>query len=174
MAPPLDRLYVLATELLEAASDALQPDSYDVGEIRTGPPDRQFVSFGPPVADCPQLTVHVAAMRNAQRPMQSGTPIPGTRALPAVPMAIMTVTLFREVSIRRDGSPPAADVLDAEAMDLLIDGMAMNDTLLRKWGVGELFSSLEQEAVNWTPGLQVSAPQGGIAGWTLTIEVQPT
>lgn len=171
-APPVastvDTFYEIAAELLGYCAAALEggPD---------GAPARQYVSIGPPALDCEQLTVHVLQLGEAAT---SPGPLPldrgrrGVRA-PRIDLTFMVVTVVRDCypgpTSGNKPRPPDPAALDVAAQIIMRDGWLLWNSIPAALRAGELWGACHFTL--WEP-LQPVPAQGGVAGWTLPMQVQ--
>jgi hypothetical protein len=159
-------LHALAEELLQACVDAL--DTLPALNL-LGAPERSFVSFTEPAADCcdpGQLTVHVPTVgEGATEPggLQAGRRFIRSR----INHPVLVVTLFRCVPVSRD-MPPDADSLEAAAVQLNADGWALWNHTYNAMRAGELFSTCIEV---FNDGLRALPASGACAGWILPFRV---
>lgn len=151
------------TVIADLLSDLL---STAVGLLTT-PPERQLVVHGDDFAhDCEMLAVHVSSIG-------FGTIAPpnGGRSCIVVPSVTLVVTLLRcWPTITTDGAP-TAEAITTAAVALADDGSAL---ALGFANCDGLFPSVDQvscDDVSFVPGLDPIAPEGGLAGWTFTLDV---
>lgn len=167
------RLQTICNDLLTAAADALTKNLSDASDPRTEPPERQYISLGPPPWDCDQLTVHVSGLRSSQR--QQPSDLGGTNCA-IIPLATCVITLLRCIPHTSLNEPiPTTTALVDAGEALTVDGFSIHRHLTQLWAAGDLFPDfpeLDCDAVLWRPGLQPLAPQGGYGGWTFTAEIQ--
>lgn len=128
------------------------------------PPKRCYVTFNTPAWDCgDQLTVHVSRIQldripNAQCAVQLVFPF--------------TVTLLRCVLVADKGMP-SSEALGEEAESLYTEGVELTLGLLEAGFNGVLLGTEgEKKCTNvvWR-GSQPLGPQGGLAGWAVSFEV---
>lgn len=158
------RLVTIANDLLSAANSSID-----------NAPDRQYVSPGAPAADCEQLTVHLNAVRNLMPANRSGSGLGAVQGCQVIPVAVYIVTLYRCVAVVDGDGPPSATALNANGEQLAQDGWELWAGFTALWSASELLPSvpeLDCQAITWQPGIQTLTPQGGLAGITMTIEIQ--
>lgn len=171
-APPVastvDTFYDYAAELLGYCAAALA-DGPD------GAPVRQYVAIGPPALDCAQLTVHVLQLAEAST---SPGPLPldrGRRGVttPRQDLTFMVVTIVRDCYPGPTGreltDPPGVAELDAAAQVIMRDGWLLWNSIPAALRAGELWGRCDFTL--WEP-LQPVPPSGGVAGWTLPLQVR--
>lgn len=163
-------LFALAAELLQADIEALNTIPASAPGL-DGAPERAFVSPGQPAIDCcPQLTVHVDSVLDADT--RPGGLAAGRRNVTGKKNHVRLVTtIVRCVVDSRTGTtitaPLAADLeLTAEQMDA--DGWALWNHLYNAWRSGELFSLCGEV---FFEGLRSMTEAGTCVGWVLTIRV---
>lgn len=172
MAGPLDFDFV-AAELLDVAVESLNtlPD-YGLGLstpiVLLGAPDRQYVSPGQPVLDCPQVTVHGSRLGEDN---ELGT----TKAAAAqwVNMAEFTVQVVRCITViegtRSKPKTPAAETL-------MIDGRQGNADAWVVWmglhtarKLGRITDLCQRMVVERGTPL---TPSGALNGWQFVVQTQ--
>lgn len=158
-------LWTRATELLDAATDALAP-------ARTGhpAPTRIFVSHGepaaPPPGDCEQLTVHLFPPKPITSIDLSKSGRVQTQCL------VLLVANFRIQVFRCTSSEPAPSgaTLDNNAETLLRDLWCMETWLHTQRAAGMIFDDVEDECAAVTIGEPRLLPDSGAAaGWELPV-----
>ena len=167
MSSPLD-LNGAAEELLAAAAESLDTlPGFDLS--LHGAPERQFVSFGPPVLDCcEQLTVYVPQVQDAPVPGQSGLAA-GRKTAAKITHVFLTVTVSRcYPQPDGKGNPPSVEAIEEASVQLNADGWALWNHLYCMWTSDELFTFCDE--VFWD-SLRPLGPQGGCAGWNLGIHM---
>lgn len=169
---PVDELYALLRETLEAANAALASDAPGGGISRA------YVSAGPPAWDCcPQLTVHAGGAIEGNT-MPLGPQLqPGHRVAETsvVPLVILTITVLRCAPIpEQSGSKmklPSAVDLENTAKETLGDVWAIWHGLRRAVQAGTLYASEScSREVFFDPASPVNT-QGGCAGWQIPLRV---
>jgi hypothetical protein len=168
MPGPAD-LHALAEELLVACEGALASVPAALPGL-DGAPERSFVTFGEPALDCcPQLTVTVDAL--SEMATQPAGLAAGTRHRSArLSQALLIVTLVRCVPIPdENGDPPPVAELAASAQQLHADGWALWNRIYNLLAAGALLSACSH--VDWD-GMRRLGPQGGCAGWRLTLRIR--
>lgn len=159
-------LFTAANEYLVACHEAL-------ATTQEGAPTRYFISPGPPAWDCPdQLTVHVGGPSVADT-LPQGVLDPGHRATVTgqVNLVVLTATILRcAPTVDDDGNFPTPQQLDAASTVLLDDLWAIWNYVRSAKTNDALFPPRERELIQ-DPAIAL-APQGGIAGWQITVRVQ--
>lgn len=160
-----DDLFDLCEEYLEACVSALGSDV----------PDRRFVNYGPPAWDCPeQLTVHAGGPVVADTlPLQpSLEPAHRAAVQGMVNMVSLTATILRCVPmIEEDGDAPSPQDIEVASRQTCSDVWAIWNWLVSKKADGTLFPPRESRELFIDPAVAVN-PQGGAAGWQITVRVQ--
>lgn len=154
------RLWTAADELLQFAVDVLA----DNGRAA---PDRQYVAEGGVAFDCEQLVVQVARVFLGAPGEQVTDPVNCSATL----VADLTVWLIKCAAPMGDnGEPPSDEEIEAVSQVLLTDGLVLTEGLIRGLQGHQVFTSLESPAVA-IGELAPQGPEGGMAGWTLTVSV---
>ena len=157
-------LQTLAEDYLQACAEALDeiPGSPGLGLGFVGAPDRAFVTYGTPAADCDQLTVHAV-------PLTVGGNAPINAAVVRVNHVTLVATLFRcgaAWTSSTEFPSPAAQQAFAEQVNA--DRWALWNYPYTKWCKKQLFEDCG-DVGDWI--LQQLQPSGGMAGTTLTVTV---
>ena len=167
-----------ARDLHELAEELLAACEADLDTIPTlapglgGTPERSFIAPGEPAADCcPQLTVHVAEIREA--PTEPSGLAAGRRpALSRVPHITLIVTLFRCVptgsETKTGWRPPLTADIAAAAEQINADGWALFNHIYNRIRAGLLFQTCKGSFMD---GMRQLTPQGGRGGWIMGIRV---
>lgn len=154
-------LYALASEYLDACIEALDtvPDS---APGFTGSPARTFISHGAPAFDCcDQLAVQV-------RSVFSDNPQPLKNSMRENIVTLVAWSTRCVPTIDSAGNIPTEVELSASSEQLYADGWALWNHIFNLIRAEQLFTLCGQ--VIWD-GLVAVNPQGGCAGWTLTVRV---
>ena len=161
-----------ASGLYDAAKELLDYCVVVLDELPAGAPERRYVAFGLPAFDCEQLTVHafqvgeadVGPNETSMDRFKRGHPYP------RVNMAFLVVTIARDCYPGPTGTTEAPAVADLVAASevLYADGWALWNRLSSALRDGELFEACS--LVGWEP-LQPTNPDGGIAAWTMGVQV---
>ncbi len=167
VAGPTD-LQALALEMLAADEDALNTIPILAPGLE-GAPERAFVSSGLPAFDCcPQLTVHVQDITDANT--TPGGLAEGRRNVHGKKIYVRLVTtIIRCVIDTRTGSvltgaPSAAD-LQATAEQTNADAWALYNHIYSMWRSGEFLTVCSNLVFE---GARSVIEQGKCAGWTVT------
>jgi hypothetical protein len=167
--PPLwangQYLYDLCHAILVAASALLSPA-----------PDRQYVSHGPPPWDAglsgdgckSQLTVGVDRIRSSLQPTLNQLLTQGSKQV--VPVADIEVVLLRCAVTMQGRMIPTSAELDAESLALAVEAQALWGGLVTASMDGTLFPTMHNGQFLWR-GMEAVGPNGGLAGWRMTLEV---
>lgn len=164
----------LLNDLLAAAVEVLTPDPDDGDDPRTPPPDRRYLAHGPDAFawDCELLAVHLLGIR-----LESDDPAGVSRACVAMPVIDLAVTLLRCYPKAGDagGIIPSAEDITAAAEVLAVDAAALAGGVADMWADGTLFptAGVGCGKVTLSPGVTALGPEGGYAGWRLTLAVRP-
>lgn len=147
-------------DLAHAALDALVA-GWPGGEEAL--PERQYVTNGTVVWDCPQLVVMVDASFGttadiATEEIVPRHPLAGVRS---VSMAAVLLRCFPDMD--DEGTPPPAADLDAASSIIFRDSILMLNTLAAAQKAGELGSCQGFAFERWTS----ESPSGGLAGGSL-------
>jgi hypothetical protein len=167
VAGPAD-LQALALELLTADEEALNTIPILAPGLE-GAPERAFVSPGIPAFDCcPQLTVHVEAINDADTtPGGLGA---GRRNVSGKKIYVRLVTtIIRCVPSSQTGqvtSPPLATDLQAAAEQTNADAWALYNHIFAMWRSGDFLSLCSNLLFE---GARSVGEQGKCAGWTLSL-----
>ena len=131
------------------------------------PPARQFIAHGSNALDCEHVSVEIVDA--------SVSPID-----PAMCAGIDTITFAVEVvrcyiAATGDNPIPAASGIGADSYTIAFDLGALMGGLGDRWEAGTLFPSLPALDCGQVQiiGAQPVGPEGGYAGWRLTVTVQP-
>jgi hypothetical protein len=157
-------LQALGADFLEACVEALDtiPTSPDLDPGFVGAPDRAFVTYGTPAADCDQLTVHLV-------PLTVGSSQPVNAAVVRVNRVTLIATLFRCGPIWENAQEmPTPEDMGALAEQINADRWALWNYPYNKWCANLLFEDCG-DVLNW--GLGQLPPSGGMVGTTLTVTV---
>jgi hypothetical protein len=154
-------LQELAQDYLGACWEALAtiPGSPNLGPGVVGSPDRAFVTFGTPSADCDQLTVHA-------QPLTVGSHAPLNAATIRVTHVTLVATLFRCWGTTE--TVPSVETQQAVAEQVNADRWALWNYPFNKWRAGLLFESCG-DVTNWV--LSQLTPSGQMVGTTLSVTV---
>lgn len=169
---PVDELYELCRETLEAANAALTADAPGGGI------DRAFVSPGSPAWDCcPQITVHAGGAIEGNTAPLGPMLQPGHRVdqVAVVPLVAMTITVLRCAPVPEQSGQtvrlPSATSIEATAQKTLGDVWAIWHGLRRAIQDGTLYASEScSREVFFDPASPVNT-QGGCAGWQIPLRV---
>jgi hypothetical protein len=167
---PSNYLHGIGTDILDAALNGL-----DQSCTGNPPPERVYVSHGPPAVDgCQntngQLSVHLDRLEMRPAGVQSRG-VPGGYQCQVMPVARFVVELFRCVPVPNDrGVPPTEQALDDSAADLLMDAWSIITFLIAERASGDLIPGVGCDGVGIGFLLPI-APQGGAAGWSFNVEV---
>ena len=166
MSGPAD-LFDLCDELLAASVEALDTIPDSAPEL-AGSPERSFISPGLPALDCcPQLTVHSSFVQDAAT--SPGGLSAGRKVAGKINQVSLVATIARCIPVIDDsGTLPALADMQAAAEQINADGWALWNHLYNLWLAGLLFTYCGE--VFWE-GLRPLTPQGGCAGWTLSLRV---
>lgn len=161
-------LQALALEVLTASEDALNTIP-TLAPGLDGAPERAYVAPGRPALDCcPQLTVHVDQVNDADT--SPGGLSAGRRIAGKKNWVRLVITIARCVIDTRIGSditqPPLAADLEATAEQTNADAWALWNHLYCLWLAGELLSLCSEM---FFEGMRPLGEQGTCAGWTLSI-----
>lgn len=141
------------TELLAAAVDAV-----------VDPPERQYVAHGDTFAHDCELLVSRLVTYAFERTDPNGCLL--------VPVAVLEVRLLRCYPKLDGGRIPAPAEIGAAATALAADGQALMDGIADAVAAGTLFDDTCCADVTLDPGLAPISPEGGYAGWTLTLTLR--
>jgi len=158
-------LYHLCNNILQFAASLLNP-----------PPERLYVSHGPPPWDAglddsgcrSQLTVGVDRVRSSVQPTLNQLLPQGSKQ--TVPVADIELTLLRCAVTMTGREIPGASILDDEAQQLAMEGQALWGGLVTASMDGTLFPNMYTGQFIWR-GMEAVGPNGGLAGWKMTLEV---
>lgn len=157
-----DQAYTIAGAVVDAIGDW-----YD--GLALPLPDRRLVTPGLPAYDCAMLAVHVERIYPVGGDLVTEA-IPQLEGEVAFTMRAMTIAayLLRCIPVlNNDGSPPAADVEEAAAADILRDPVLMWRALLNAISEGGLPGC---GGVAWE-GWETITPEGGLGGGLLRFRV---
>lgn len=163
-------LYDLAKELLDFCVVALD-------ELPAGAPARRYVAVGLPALDCEQLTVHAFQVGEADTAPRETTMDLLRRGHPyaRLNLAFLVITIAREcypgptAMNMQVPEPPTVVDLVAASETIYADGWQLWNAVPTALRDGALFSACR--FVGWQP-MQPLGPEGGMAGWTMPIQVQ--
>jgi len=166
-----------ANYLEGVANDILQASLSGLAQSCTGrtPPGRVYVSHGPSAVDAcegtsGQLTVHLERLEMRPAGVQQRG-VPGGFQCQIMPVARFVVELFRCVPVPNDrGVPPTEEELDLSAVDLMEDAWSIVTYLIAERASGDLIHGLGCDGVG-IGVLSPIVPNGGVAGWSFTVEV---
>lgn len=161
--PAHDRLYGIARQILDTASAGLTAAGLTA-------PERQYVADGNMVAwDCEQLVVAIVATYSHEGNVAQETQMPAFAMAPRA--AEVEVWLARcAPTMDEDGTPAAAEAIDASAGVVLADPMVILDCLWRAHAAGNLASCKGLVFRRW----QAVGPSGGLTGGVLRLAVNLT
>lgn len=149
---------VLAAELITVGAAAL-----------TDPPARAFVSHGEPVWECALL----AAFLRRMRAKLTGS---GDQCM-LVWVADFQVVLLRDVCGNLPdpdtGAAPTADAMNTENLVWAAEGETLARAYSRSWALGTWPEGMACSTVSFG-ALEPFNPQGGLAGWRLTLSIELT
>lgn len=152
----------LGEDYLQACVEALDTIPGSLGPGFVGAPDRAFVTYGTPAADCPQLTVHIL-------PLSVGAAAPLLSAVIRVNRVTLVATLFRcGPAWQNSNEMPPLENLEATAQQTNADRWALWNYPFNKWCAKLLFEECG-DVLNWS--LTQLPPSGGIVGTTLSVTV---
>lgn len=157
------------TDLQTTVSEVLEATVALLAQTSGGPVDRAYVSPGEPALDCcPQLTVHVDSIGEAET--VSGSPLsPGIRYRTGrQTLATILITLARCIPIPKADEVLAPAVLEAAAAVVNEDAWMVWTQLYRQQQDGSLFGLCDEVFFD---ALAPLAPQGGCAGWVMQVRV---
>ena len=157
-------LQTLAEDYLQACAEALDaiPGSPGLGLGFVGAPDRAFVTYGTPAADCDQLTVHAV-------PLTVGGNAPINAAVVRVNHVTLVATLFRCGPIWTDADEmPSVEEQSLTAEQTNADRWALWNYPFNKWRAHLLFEECG-DVLGWQ--LAQLPPSGGMVGTTLSVTV---
>lgn len=170
MAPPRDRLYAMAREVLDVvvagylnaaiAAGADWPPAQDL-------PARQFVSIGPPAWDCALIAVWVETTNGSEGDVRVDAPDPHKAGVGhGLRTAALRIQIVRCVPVMEEvawgAAPPDAADEEAAAEVLLTDAQLVTNILLAASKAGELGTCNDVVFTEW---LSVG-PEGGMAAST--------
>lgn len=147
----------LLTDLLAAAVDVV-----------TDPPERRYVAHGETFAhDCELLASSLVSVR-AEQP----EPALGAAGCTLIPVVTMRLTILRCYP-KLEPEIPAAAEIQAAAVVLADDAVALSGGILDKWSAGTLFptAGIHCDRVSISDLLPIS-PSGGLAGWRIGFDVR--
>ncbi len=154
----------LAHDYLQACVEALDtiPGSPNLAPGSVGAPERAYVTYGTPPAECDQLTVHTV-------PLGVGAAAPLNSAVIRVNRVTLVATLFRcGPAWNSINEWPTAEVQEALAAQINADRWALWNYTFNKWCAKLLFEECG-DVLNWA--LAQLPPSGGMVGTTLTVTV---
>lgn len=168
-----DVLNRIGADLLDAAVDALDAVSWPAGTYAAlvSAPARRFVhAGGEPAWDCEQLAVWFGGYRavGLTQPAELGPP-----RGPIVPIVEVRMHVLYDVAaLDGDGVPTDAE-LAADGERLAAVGDALATHLLRLHASDALFptAGISRAATTFRPGVETQGPQGGMAGWRVSLDV---
>lgn len=171
MAGPLD-LHTLAVQWLDACVEALNTVNIADTDL-LGAPDRQFISLGPPAADCDQIVVFVPTLGElptspagnaAGRRFESGW----INQVGLVAVLVRCCAPSPEFTVGGDYVPPTPEAQTEFARQLNSDGWALWNHLHNKQAAGRLLPMCSNvEFLDVRP----NTPSGGCGGWTARTQV---
>lgn len=157
-------LHELATEFLNACSEALDTIPFYEATLE-GAPSRQFVGYGQPALDCcDQLVVNIG-------PLVEGSTAPGEpkASFARINRVTLVATAARCVPVPdSQGNPPTPAEQEAAGRQINADKWALWNHIFNLINAGELFDQCCD--VVWGP-LSPLQPNGGCGGSTLTMSV---
>lgn len=157
-------LHTLAQDYLEACVEALDtiPGSPNLAPGSVGAPERAYVTYGTPPAECDQLTVHVT-------PLSVGANAPLNAAVIRINRVTLIATLFR-CGPQWDSVDewPTPEVQEALVAQINADRWALWNYVFNKWVAKLLFEECG-DVLNWS--LAQLQPSGGVVGTTLSVTV---
>ncbi len=164
-APP-PNYYTLLTNLLDAGIAA-----GNRVEVLEPFPDYHTITPGAPSWDCPGLFAYFTNITPIRGPV-SATSIQGNQgSCGAIPVINLSLLLLRCITLSPDGRTPVdANVRTYEGNRLAQDAEAIMSELGSRWTAATLFSGLTCATVTF-PSLNVSGPQGGYIGCSITVNV---
>jgi len=164
---------VAGTDLSAAAASLLTAATAALALTSNGPVSRTLLSHGPPVFDCCDLcAVHVALLDEHELARPGSPQMP--QVDPAVPLVTFVVTFGRCYPIVGGGvqiTTPTAQQMTVGAVALMEDAWTVYNHLKTMARASTLFPSRPCRSVKVTPAVPI-VPQGGCAGWTLTVAAQ--
>lgn len=167
--PPItnvDHLYELAQEIKDASVLALSSSGVDV-------PTRQFIAPGLEVADevwdndCNQLAVHLLRLFSGSPDEELGFVEQKGYAISAL-YAVRITRCLQSVPEGDEAANP--DALNSDSQVLYRDAWVLRQNLLDQYHVQKTFLQSCQSAL--IGPLEPFGPNGGVAGWVLSIGVQ--
>jgi hypothetical protein len=167
-------LYLLATDLLEAAVASLDEIStFDVS--LAGAPERRYVAPEEPAWDCcEQLVVYAPGLMDQLTSPLTPTPVIGTRHRVAhIPLTRLAVQVGRCVPQGKlnggTWTPPTAEAIDASAQQVMADGWALYNGIYNRLYQGLLSDRCSE--VEWN-GVAPFSPNDDCAGWIMSFRFQ--
>lgn len=164
--PGPNDLYDLCAEWLAVCEAA-------VATTEAGAIENTFVSPGPPVWDCEQLTVHAGAAGEADTAPLSPPLVAGQRdrVQGAVHLVDLTATVLRCGAVPDDSGNISIEELDATARKTNADVWAIWNVTRSRHKDGSLFPSpgATRELI-FQPAISVAA-EGGVYGWVVQARV---
>lgn len=166
MAPPISRLWDLATAVLTAVEDGYATEGVDL-------PDRTFVSYGPPLVDCPLLAVHVERVYGIEGNVAAEALQPiASAAGHTMRAATFVIVLVRCVPVvAEDGLAdvriPTSDEEDNAALEILSDAQLVLNSLVAAERAGDLPGCHSIVYESWIP----IVAEGGLAGGATRVRI---
>jgi hypothetical protein len=157
-------LHSLAEDYLQACVEALDtiPGDPNLAPGSVGAPERAYVTYGTPPAECDQLTVHIT-------PLGVGAAAPLNAAVIRVNRVTLIATLFRcGPQWESIDQWPTPEIQEALAAQVNADRWALWNFVYNKWVAKLLFEECG-DVLGW--GLAELRPSGGVVGTTLTVTV---
>lgn len=129
------------------------------------PPDRQFVAHGDFAHDCPLVAVRIIDFVHEPQTNDGGCAV--------IPVVTFDVTVLRCYAASTEQQPvPTAESITDDALVLARDANDLSAEILDQSAAGTLFDGVTCGDVNLSGGLEAVGPEGGIAGWRLTLSVR--
>lgn len=149
----MSKLRDLADEVMTVSEQAFDDASIAL-------PTRRFISNNGVAYDCEQFSVEIGAVSTGS----AAADRPGPARLPKLPVATVMIALIRDCQPMslEDGSPPSVEVIEAASDELLADASVLIKTFMRSNVLGSCSDVSVQTLVPY-------GPEGGLAGWVLTI-----
>lgn len=150
---PVSKLRDLADEVMTVTEQAFADADIDL-------PERRFVSNNGVAYDCEQFSVEIGALSTGT----AGADQPGPARLPKVAVATLLIALIRDCQplASENGSPPSVEDIEAASDELLADASVLIKVFMRTNALGSCSDVSIQTCVPY-------GPEGGLAGWVLTI-----
>jgi len=148
-------LYTLARAVLDSLVSWFAAEGIDL-------PARQYVHAGEIAIDCEQLVVTLSQIR-AGLPGQEDS---GRVLCTYTRYVVLEIALFRCVPV---GATPAAAALEASAEQILADGQAIVEGLLRGWKDGDFSETCDTMRI---APLTPYGPEGGYGGSVVQVELE--